>query len=266
MKSNESLTKNSMPDMPKCEICGRNLIESFIETYNGKQINTWGYDCNCIEKRNKKEEFKKQGEFLIKRIHETKENADIGKRFYNKTFSNFKKELSIKAYNECLAYVRNLEENLKQGKGLFITGNVGAGKTHLIAAMIDYIARMTKRRKKRVLIIFTTSVDMLAEIKYSFDRKIKDNETTEELMNNLENCSLLIIDDLGSEKTTDWANELFYKIIDYRYSNLKPVIITTNLTDQELKEKISERLVSRIHEMCKGIKLTGKDYRLEKLK
>ena len=255
MKSNEPLMKNSMP---KCKYCGKEY-ELYQYPYPEELVGKYAPVCLCQENRKK---VKEKGKDLIESIKNIKD-CGPGKRFYNKTFSNFKKELSIKAYNECLAYVRNLEENLKQGKGLFITGNVGAGKTHLIAAMIDWIARMTKRRKKRVLIIFKTSVDLLAEIKYSFDRKYKDIETTEELMNSLENCSLLIIDDLGSEKTTDWANELFYKIIDYRYSNLKPIIITTNLTDQELKEKISERLVSRIHEMCKGLKLTGKDYRLE---
>ena len=257
MKSNEPLTKNSTL---KCKYCGKGY-ELYQYPYPEELVGKYAPVCRCQEDR---KEIKQKGRKIIECIKNIKD-CGPGKRFYGKTFSNFKKELNIKAFNECLAYVRNLEENLKQGKGLFITGNVGAGKTHLIAAMIDWIARMTKRRKNQVWIIFTTSVDMLARIKYSFDRKFKENETTEEVMDRLENCSLLIIDDLGSEKTTDWANELFYKIIDYRYSNLKPIIITTNLTDQELKEKISERLVSRIHEMCKGIRLTGKDYRLDKL-
>ena len=54
------------------------------------------------------------------------------------------------------------------------------------------------------------------------------------------------------EKITDFSYELIYKIIDNRYRNLKPIITTSNLNDNEIKEKLSERIVSRIYEMCKG--------------
>ena len=205
-----------------------------------------------------KDYSKRRGLMLIESIREIR--YDIGLRFKAKTFSNFDKSRSPAAYKICLEYARNFLDNLKNGKGLFLTGNVGSGKTHLVVAIIDYIARIHKRKIKS-FVTFKTSVNMLAEIKYSFDKN-----STEQVIEDYENCCLLVIDDLGSEKTTDWTNELFYKIIDYRYSNLKPLIITTNLTDQELKEKLSERLISRIYEMCKGLKLTGKDYRLEKLR
>ena len=251
MKNEEPLKINSIP---KCRYCKKEYKLGFTEE-------EYLPDCICQYER---EVQKKKGKKLVGTIQSRK--AVVNKRFYNKTFANFKKESNIKAYNECLGYVRNLEDNLEQGKGLFLTGNVGSGKTHLIAAMVDWIARMTTKRAYRAWIIFITSVDLLALIKYTFDRKNKDDDNTEELMSKLEDCDLLIIDDLGTEKTTDWASELFYKIIDSRYSNLKSTIITTNLTDQELKEKLSERLVSRIYEMCKGIKLSGKDYRLEKLR
>lgn len=258
--TNKELSK--INSIPKCEYCGKEKMEKNVGYKNTHMI--WVSQCDCYDRSYKREKLKDKGESLKSDIKRRK--GIVGERFYNKTFSNFKKELNIKAYNECLSYVRNLEENLKQGKGLFITGNVGSGKTHLLAAIIDWIARMTTRRAYRVWIIFITSVDLLALIKYTFDRKNKDDNNTEELMSKLEDCDLLIIDDLGTEKTTDWASELFYKIIDSRYSNLKSTIITANLTDQELKEKLSERLISRIYEMCKGIKLTGKDYRLEKLR
>jgi len=201
------------------------------------------------------EYYKSKGRYLIDRINYLRQ--DIGLRFNNKTFKNFEKNRSSLAYKVCLDYAKNFIEKSYKGEGLFITGNVGSGKTHLVVAIIDYIARMYKRKIK-TFIVFKTSVDMLAEIKYSFDKK-----NTEEVVNNFQDCCLLVIDDLGSEKMTDWTNELFYKVIDYRYSNLKSTIITTNLTDQEIKEKLSERLVSRIYEMCKGIKVIGKDYRLK---
>jgi DNA replication protein DnaC len=254
--------------IPKCQICGKEYIESTYTVRDSNYYNTVKYrlfpTCDCGRKR---EEQKEKGQARAKYIIKFKQI--VGERFYNKTFSNFKKADNPKAYSECLGYVRNLEENLKQGKGLCLTGNVGSGKTHLISAMIDWIARIAKRKKFDKKIIFKTSVDLITTIKYSFDNTVRDKTlddwdlNTERLMELFETCNLLIIDDLGTEKTTDWSSELLYKIIDTRYSNLKATIITTNLSTQELKDKLSERLMSRIYEMCKGVKVLGKDHRLE---
>ena len=154
---------------------------------------------------------------------------------------------------------------LKGAKGLFITGKVGTGKTHLVAAIVDRLARLYARRLfskyynyYEYPIIYVSAVELFSQIRASFNE-----HNTDEIMEKYENCNLLIIDDLGVEKASDFTVEYIYKIIDNRYCNLKPVIITSNLTDDELKEKLSERIISRIYEMCKGIKLTGKDYRLE---
>jgi DNA replication protein DnaC len=201
-------------------------------------------------------EYKKgQGKNMIDKIRKIKRT--IPARFYCKTFGNFDKKKNPGGFDTCRSYAKNFIENLKSGRGLFITGTVGTGKTHLVVAIVDYIARLLKR-KGSFKIIFVTAIDLLSEIKYSYDKN-----NTEDIINNFETCNLLIIDDLGIEKTTDWTHELFYKIIDSRYSNLLPVIITTNLTDIEIKDKLSERIISRIYEMCKGIKLAGKDYRLK---
>lgn len=202
----------------------------------------------------KKEYQKDKGKDLIKKIQRLKQS--IPKRFKNKGFYNFNKSRNLKGFEACRQYARDFLDNLKSGKGLFITGTVGTGKTHLAISIIDYIARILKR-KIYGRIIFTTAIDLLSEIKYSYETK-----DTEGTVNFYEECDLLVIDDLGIEKSTDWTHELFYKIIDSRYSNMLPTIITTNLTDIEIKEKLSERIISRIYEMCQGVKLTGKDYRI----
>lgn len=131
----------------------------------------------------------------------------------------------------------------------------------MVAAIADYIARMLKFKVKRILrnIIFISAVDLLSEIKYSYE-----SNDTEQTVRKYENCGLLIMDDLGIEKSTEWTHELFYKIIDTRYKEMRPIIITTNLSEAEIKNKLSERILSRIYEMCIGVKLKGKDYRLEK--
>jgi len=68
---------------------------------------------------------------------------------------------------------------------------------------------------------------------------------------------------LGKENSTDWSRQIIYNIINQRYERLKPVIITTNLSVQELNRRVGEATVSRLLEMCQGIKLNGSDYRIE---
>lgn len=202
-----------------------------------------------------KEILKDNGKFMIDRIRHAKK-CGIGARYFSKTFSNFEIRGNGKAISECKLYCKNFLKNRKEGKGLFLTGTVGTGKTHLIAAIIDYIARLYKRKINRVM--YFTSTGLLNEIRNSYN-----NNESEEFVHKVKNCSLLLIDDFGAEKTTDWVLETYFEIIDYRYSNLLPTIIATNLTDKEIKEKLSERIMSRIYEVNKGIKLIGKDYRIE---
>ncbi len=203
-----------------------------------------------------KERLKDNGKFMIDRIRHAKK-CGIGTRYLFKTFRNYEVKGNEKAVGECRLYCKNFAKNLHEGRGLFLTGTVGTGKTHLIAAIIDYIARIYKR-KYNLLIMYFTSIGLLSELKNSYEDK-----TSDELIFDIKHCTLLVIDDFGAEKTTDWVLETYFEIIDYRYSNLFPTIIATNLTDKEIKEKLSERIMSRIYEVNKGIKLVGKDYRLK---
>lgn len=249
MRSDSKLKPNSIP---KCEMCGKE------KRLIGSKYRYYDYNCDCMGKNYCKERNLDEGKNKIKWIKDIKRVSGIGARFFSKTFSSYKG--NEKALNECRKWAKNYQENYKAGKGLFLTGNVGTGKTHLLAAIIDYIARIKKRLGLNSIVYRTTPV-MLSEIRNSYE-----NKNFEEVINNFKDSHLLIIDDLGAEKTTDWALDIFFEIIDYRYSELKPVIIASNLTDLEIKQKLDERVMSRIYEMCKGLKLTGKDYRLEKLK
>ena len=253
MKNEKELTINSIPD---CEICGKQYVKEVIDlSLIGKGLKeTYSPDCDCAKKKNKHIWEKEQGKKIIGKIKQIRD-CGIGKRFVDKTFLNYKKDRNLKAYNTCYEYARNIEKYISSGIGLFLSGSVGTGKTHLIAGMIDYIARMKKRNWHKK-IIYTTSIDLLSEIRMGF----KKNEA-QEIVRDFEEADLLIIDDLGVEKITDWVNEIFYKIIDHRYNEMKSTIFVSNLSDEELLVKLGERIVSRIYETCKGLKLTGKDYR-----
>ena len=72
----------------------------------------------------------------------------------------------------------------------------------------------------------------------------------------------LILDDMGTEKITDWVNEKLYQIINYRYENFKSTVLTTNLSGDQLADRLGERIPSRIAQMCLSKKMEDKDYRL----
>ena len=148
-------------------------------------------------------------------------------------------------------------ENIKGGKGLLLHGPVGTGKTHLVAAIIDYIARMHKRQFEGNM-IFITLINLLAELRYS----VQERSKTESIIREYQKCSLLIVDDFGTEKETDWTAETIYNIINYRYEEAKPTLITTNANIEEFFEYFDERLASRLMEICTIIPVGGKDYRL----
>jgi len=210
-----------------------------------------GYQSNW-----EKEELKEKGIKLKERIQELKD-CGIGIRFKNKTFSNFDKTQNTEAFNICKEYAKNFLQHSKEGKGLFLYGNVGTGKTHLAVAIVDYIARLHKNEINGS-IRFITVTELLQTIKDSF--KYTDGKN---VIDRFKKCRLLIIDDMGTNKVTDWTQEVFYSIINYRYENLLPTIITTNLTIDEFKKVNDERLMSRIFEMCKGVKLSGEDHRIK---
>ncbi len=261
MKNKKKLLKASIP---KCEFCKKQYIK---KTFNiaGKNKEFFEADCTCEDDNEKRiqelamrrEEDKKR----IEKINDTKE-CGLGKRFKSKTFANFDESKNPKEYKICLEYARNIEDRLRDGRGLFLSGNVGVGKTHLIAAIVDLTARLMEReivKQHSKIIVYTTAVDLLAELKKSYKR-----EGTEDIVKYYEEAELLIIDDLGVEKGSDWVNEIFFRIIDHRYTEMKPTIFATNLRDDEIKAKLGERIMSRIYETCIGVEFTGKDYRVLK--
>jgi DNA replication protein DnaC len=255
--SSEQLTKNFTlrEDIPICRKCGKEYKKTNI-SYKGEPEYKYFADCKCFLTNWEKEKAKENGIEKVEWIRRLK--SSIGLKYQNKNFGNFDKSQNQKAYEECLEYAKNIKDYIKNGKGLFLSGTVGTGKTHLLAAIIDYAARIKKQ-----YIEYYNIVSLLNNIRFTFKRKYQESISTEEITDQLKKREILMIDDLGTENLTDWASEILFDIIDHRYSNLKSTVISTNLSTIEIKEKLSERLMSRIYEMCKGVQLFGKDYRIK---
>jgi DNA replication protein DnaC len=151
-------------------------------------------------------------------------------------------------------FVRQLDERLAAGRGLWFEGSVGTGKTTL--AML--VSKSALEAGRTVAIYSLPR--LLAEIRQTFESGVPGAYV--DFLQRLEDVDLLHVDDVGAERTSPWVLEQLYAIVNARYEAERSIVITTNLDRDELVAQITERTVSRLEEMCEVIPLFGSDARL----
>ena len=274
-----SIDKN---DSIKCEYCKNKLYRKTIEwkLYGTKRVMTLDYErCECknaqehwkeydlkklrmLEEERKLElmqEFSRKVEKIIK-------NSKMSKRNLSYKFENFEPNTSNKkVFNNLKNYSEKLVNGIEK-KGLILVGNNGVGKTHLACSIAN------KLIENGIPVIYGTLINLLAELKNSYEI---DNSISEmEIIKLYENVDLLIIDDLGKEKPSEWGLEKLFTIINSRYENNLPVIITTNYNQNSLVQRLSingeietaKSIISRLYEMCYLVKIDDIDHRIKKKK
>lgn len=153
-------------------------------------------------------------------------------------------------------YVDNFDEMKKRGKGLLFFGSVGTGKTFISACIANALI------DKGNACLVTNFARLVNTISGMYEGK-------QEYIDSLNRYDLLVIDDLASERDTEYMGEIVQNIIDSRYRSGLPLIVTTNLTSDELKhpaEIRKQRIYSRLFEMCLPVEVTGQDRRRKKLR
>jgi DNA replication protein DnaC len=158
---------------------------------------------------------------------------------------------------EVRRYVDELADNLAEGRGLWLMGDVGTGKTTL--AML--ISRYAIEAGHSVAIY--SMPRLLARIRRTYDAEAGEQSYLE-FFERLTSVDLLHLDDLGAEKRTDWVLEQLYAIVNERYETGRSILLTSNLNQVDLAEQIGPRIVSRLGEMCEHrmLPLNGEDMRL----
>ena len=134
-------------------------------------------------------------------------------------------------------------------KGFLISGPTGVGKTCILHALANHF---------RYSVTFENWVDLLLEYKDTMDKGYKRDAIYQLFSNNI-----LVIDDVGSEKVTEWAIERLYIIINKAYERGHIVLLATNLTPKQFRETYGERIFSRLNEMCTLLELDGDDRRMK---
>jgi len=133
---------------------------------------------------------------------------------------------------------------------LLILGGYGCGKTHLAAAVANYAVGMG------VPTLFLTVPDLLDTLRFSYD---SDDTTFEERFEEIRSAPLLVLDDFGTQNATGWAQEKLFQIVNYRYINKLPLVVTTNLALDDIEARIRSRLADP--ELVSMVRIAAPDYR-----
>lgn len=155
----------------------------------------------------------------------------------------------------------------RKAEGLYLCGPVGTGKTHTAwSAVAAWCAAASVRpyrgyqqddylgsRWHSPNVVFARLVDLLDDFRPGDDsvRRVRD----------CQRCELLVIDDLGAEKASEWTQERLYSVIDHRYAECLPVLVTGNLPPRVIADQSGDRVASRLAEMCAVVPFDGPDRR-----
>ncbi|HEY3227758.1 MAG TPA: ATP-binding protein [Roseiflexaceae bacterium] len=182
-----------------------------------------------------------------RRIEELERISNL-ELFRDKTFESFNPDIP----GVRRAYIRAVEYARRPQGWLVLFGNYGAGKTHLAAA----IANVALKRQTRVL--FAIVPDLLDHLRSTFGPS--SEVAYDDRFETIREVPLLILDDLGTENTTPWAREKLFQIINYRYNDALPTVITSNRKPEDIDPRIFSRMSDRA--LCEEITLIeAGDYR-----
>lgn len=240
------------PEPEPCRDCGAMTEVRFLPALH-KWLQAW--TCDCEEKRlvGEREERQERGRQI--QIAANYRLAEVPERFAGATLDNFEGvEGTADALPLVHAYAANLAENLKAGRGLWLIGGVGSGKTHLATGLLRMALEVGWPGH------FLVCRDYMRRLKASYGEG-EDPLPAEAAY------PVLVLDDLGSvrmDRNPEHVREALLDLVDRRYLAVRPTIVTSNLTVKEIAAEVDGRIASRLMEMCTRAVLKCEDYRRRK--
>jgi DNA replication protein DnaC len=217
---------------------------------------------------------------LSGRIQRLIEQARIPSRYQHCEFAEFSTDFpgAERSLEKAMLVAKGFVEGYpleNDGRGLLFVGAVGVGKTHLAVAVLKELLR------KGVPCLFCDYRDLLKQVQNSYNPSVQTTEM--ELLRPIFETEVVLLDELGAVKPTEWVWDTVSHVLNTRYNDKRTTLITTNFPDlpphssdepvdnfsrarraareETLGDRITERMRSRLHEMCKKIEITGKDFR-----
>lgn len=210
--------------------------------------------CECSVERNAKEAEEKRKRDRMQYLDSMRRTGFPDAEMREWTFAK-SDHADQKIENVARKYVTNFEAMRKQGTGLLLCGQVGTGKSFLAAAIAN---ELISQGTPCLMTNFSRIISRISE-KFGGDQKYLDG---------LNRFDLLVIDDLGAERDSDFTWEKVMNVIDSRYRAGLPLIVTTNLSMKELSDPSDlrrQRVFSRLREMCIFLEVSGEDRRGKKM-
>lgn len=205
------------------------------------------------DKRDMEELERKRFQFRMVQ-HDT---AKIPKRFADKSFAGFivSSPAQQVALDACMEYVDNFSKHKREGRCVLLLGKVGTGKTHLATSAASFLIN-----ERMVKAIYRTVGSVIGEIKATFSDKSGDSEA--HIMRELIGADLLVLDEVGATKQSEFELATLFSIINGRYEQGRPMIIVSNLSPAELNDALGVRCVDRIRENgCIGVAFEWESHR-----
>lgn len=205
--------------------------------------------CDCEKQKLEAEKEEQRQQDFADKVKVLRQSGFPDKEMLQWTFANddMENEQITKAMKK---YVENFPELKKQGKGLLLYGSVGRGKTYAACEVANALV------DKGYSVLVTNFSRILNTLQSTYEKQ--------EYIDSLNDFSLLVLDDLGIERSTEYAKEQVYNVIDSRYRAGLPMIITTNLSIEDIKNPAdieNGRIYDRIIERCFPIEFKGQNRR-----
>jgi len=259
MEKLESIIKQKesepAPPATACKQCGGEAKPKFITMLGWRRQE---HCAPCAEVLRKEQEQREAEKQKADRISKLLDNSGIMRgKLSRMTFEEFEKKHQGNAFDAAKKYAEEFGTDTKNG--LFFFGKAGAGKTHLAVSIARYVVE-----KKQIAVKFARVTDLLLDIRQTYNTdEYYRTENEMALLRKYSSVPLLILDDLGTEKASEWARQILYQIVDSRWIDDKPLVITSNLTLRELAERFDDRISSRIGGACEIFEAQSHDYRIE---
>lgn len=234
-----------------CDACGeatQTRITIFGEERTVRCI------CRCDREKREREEKARQREQQLLRIQRLRIQGFDKAEMQGWTFENDDGQ-QPNVTKAAKAYCDQFSKFRKCGKGLVFHGNVGTGKTYAAACIANELIG------RGVPVLMTNFNRIINRLQNKFEGR-------QEYLDSLNDFDLLIIDDLATERNTEYMNEAVYSVIDGRYRSGLPLIVTTNISLKEMMdapEIARKRIYSRLLERCHPIQVAGEDRRKQAL-
>jgi DNA replication protein DnaC len=238
----ESAPKSDLLGDPNCPHCGGvGYLRSDVPVGHAE----FGKLEVCVCRRSKVADLVRDRLFAMSHLDELK---DL-------TFESFKPrgrkglgEMQTRSIEMAFNHAQHYAQDLKGW--LLLQGGYGCGKTHLAAAVANYVVGMG------VPTLFLTVPDLLDALRFAYG---SEDTTFEERFDQIRSARLLVLDDFGTQNATGWAQEKLFQIMNYRYINKLSTVVTTNLTLDEIEARIRSRLSDP--ELVSSVKMSAPDYR-----